>query len=1110
MTMPETHSLLQPDTFILRTLDIYNWGPFGGRHQIEVDPAGTAIIGPTGSGKTTLVDALMTLLVAQPRYNLASTGGHDSDRDLISYIRGVAGAGNDTGDNRHVARTGKTTTGLCATFASDKRTVQLGAICWIDSSSSANADRRDLWLFSETGEWSEDSAGAGFDTWLTTHHEGGARALKLLGKEHSGLSVFDTKRSYLAQVRRYFEVGDNAFTLLNRAAGLKQLDSIDDIFRQLVLDDHAAFERASEVASEFNDLAAIHAELDLARRQQESLAPIKPESARLTRTQEQANLQAQLQSLLPRWFAMAGHELWSAQLARLDAEIAQNANAISAAKVAHTTAQAKTSAAHELYLQQGGGRIEQTNEQIETQRQLVGERARNATDYQRVATALGINTTLDLTTFNQNRAWAEDQRALQESAVSAQEEQVYALGAEKQKLAETLASVTEELESAKRRPDSNLPGNYQDFRTALATALGTSEQTLPFVAELVEVKEEESDWRGAIERAIGGHRTRIIAPANLVTPALRWINSRDNRLHVRLLDSTENDTAKDFLTDGFTRKLNFKPHALREPLKALLARIDRHCVDTPDDLQQRPHSMTRAGLMSGNSGQFEKQDQRPLAQDWMTGFSNRDAVAHLTRAQAEAKTELEASTASYDAAVNSLRAQQNKLTMISQLTEIEFDAIDLPRAEAQLAALQERLALLLDPASDAGKARLAYESAQQAQQAINAEISNLESKGAVLRERRTRAETGRDRAATRIGDGLTEAQRELAAAHLPAFDALDVESLDQQERHALDQLHSTIEKLRSRMAQLTQDLVRLMERAKRIDNGALTEVGTEIVDIEAYLERLRVLNEEALPEKQSRFQLYLNQSSDQGVTQLLADIDNEISIIEERISELNLTLRKVNFQENRFVQLVPKRVIHESLRTLQRATSQLRSAALQDDGGNAQYRALEHLVGLLREASDNRRTLGARALLDPRYRLEFSYTVVDRTSGEVVEKRTSSQGGSGGEKEIIASYILTASLSYALCPAGANRPLFGTIILDEAFSKSSQSVAGRIISALKEFGLHAVFVTPNKEMRLLRDHTRSAVLVHRKGLNATLTSITWEELEAYKEERQQVQHEVTR
>ncbi|WP_162961228.1 ATP-binding protein, partial [Pseudomonas aeruginosa] len=71
------------ETFILTSIELYNWGGFQGYHRAEIDPSGTAVIGPTGSGKTTLVDALMTLLCANPRYNLASTGGHESDRDLV-------------------------------------------------------------------------------------------------------------------------------------------------------------------------------------------------------------------------------------------------------------------------------------------------------------------------------------------------------------------------------------------------------------------------------------------------------------------------------------------------------------------------------------------------------------------------------------------------------------------------------------------------------------------------------------------------------------------------------------------------------------------------------------------------------------------------------------------------------------------------------------------------------------------------------------------------------------------------------------------------------------------------------------------------------------------
>ena len=72
-----------------------------------------------------------------------------------------------------------------------------------------------------------------------------------------------------------------------------------------------------------------------------------------------------------------------------------------------------------------------------------------------------------------------------------------------------------------------------------------------------------------------------------------------------------------------------------------------------------------------------------------------------------------------------------------------------------------------------------------------------------------------------------------------------------------------------------------------------------------------------------------------------------------------------------------------------------------------------------------------------------------------------------------------------------------TVILDEAFSKSSPSAAGRIIEALRIFCLHPIFVTPNKEIGLLRQHTRRVICVQRLGKEASLASITWEKLDAF-------------
>ena len=128
-------------SYRLHALHLYNWGAFAGRHQASISPDNSAIIGPTGSGKTTLIDALMTLLCQHPRYNLASTGGHESDRDLVSYLRGASGPGHEAEGSAHLARQGRCVTGLAAQLrgADDDGAgdIWLGAILWLDGSSSA-------------------------------------------------------------------------------------------------------------------------------------------------------------------------------------------------------------------------------------------------------------------------------------------------------------------------------------------------------------------------------------------------------------------------------------------------------------------------------------------------------------------------------------------------------------------------------------------------------------------------------------------------------------------------------------------------------------------------------------------------------------------------------------------------------------------------------------------------------------------------------------------------------------------------------------------------------------------------------------------------------------
>jgi len=1088
-------------TYILQTLELFNWGGFGGMHKADIDAQGSAIIGPTGSGKTTLVDALMTLLTANPKYNLASTGGHESDRDLVSYVRGVSGPGDGSEGQSHIARPGKTVTGLVATLSNGESLVRIGALLWFDSTSMSPSDMKKLWLFSTAPEHT-------LHRWLTLQQEGGMRALRQQDKTDTGIWTYPSKKGFLARLRDFFEVRDNAFNLLNRAAGLKQLNSIDEIFRELVLDDNAQFQRAREVADSFDDLTAIHEELEIARRQQRSLEPIKTGWDKYLHNQTLLDDQETLSRVLPVWFGEQAHRLWKAEAERLQQQTQQAEAELAAAEESCTHQQRTCERLNEAYLRLGGSDIETLEALVKAKQANLERCQRHAADYQRLARSLSFDDALNREAVATNQMLAAEQLREVQQALDAAKQAAFEQCSQCYRMEHECTELHKELAEAKARPGSNIPGRFQQFRSLLAEALALGEDDLPFVAELVQVKADEQAWRGAIERAMGSHRLRILVPPEASHQALDWINSRHNALHVRLLEVKPPASQPRFFEDGFTRKLDYKDHPYREAVKELLAGLDRHCVGSPERLRETPHAMTAEGLMSGKARFFDKQDQKRLSDDWQTGFDNRDRLAALSAQISEAEARLQSARAEEEQAKASLAALEQQVVLLTRLAALDYEEINAPQAEREWQQQRDKLAALTAPDSDAATAKRQLEQARDELATLEQQKTQCIRQCAQLNNRLETAQKEQQQAFRKSEAGLKEAERTLADGHFSPLDQRQLANVDELERQATTQLQQQLTTLRTTQSRVEKELVKAMSDAQREDRGALSEVGRELDDVPDYLARLKVLTEEALPDKQQRFQQYLTDSSDQGVSQLLATIEGEVERIEERLEDLNNTLRRVDFQRGRYLQLVANKVVHESLRTFTRANTALASSRFVEDGGESQYKALQYIIALLRDACERQRTLGARALLDPRFRLEFKVAMIDRADGRVIETRSGSQGGSGGEKEIIASYVLTASLSYALCPDGSPRPLFGTIVLDEAFSRSSNAVAGRIIAALNEFHLHALFITPNKEMRLLRKHTRSAVVVHRRGNASSLTPISWQALDAVREKRREARNEV--
>jgi len=76
--------------FRLHRLEVYNWGTFHDRvWTLELGGNNSLLTGDIGSGKSTLVDAVTTLLVPAQRISYNKAAGADSrERSLRSYVQG--------------------------------------------------------------------------------------------------------------------------------------------------------------------------------------------------------------------------------------------------------------------------------------------------------------------------------------------------------------------------------------------------------------------------------------------------------------------------------------------------------------------------------------------------------------------------------------------------------------------------------------------------------------------------------------------------------------------------------------------------------------------------------------------------------------------------------------------------------------------------------------------------------------------------------------------------------------------------------------------------------------------------------------------------------------
>ena len=710
---------VEPETtgqWRLAEVQLLNWGTFQGLHRVPVARRGHLFTGPSGSGKSSLFDAIAAVLTPDRwlRFNVAAqeAGTKDGDRSLMSYVRGAWSREADQDADRVVTvnlRRGPTWSGLLLRYDDGQgQTVSLVRLFHVKGASIDRDALKDAYVLLR-----EPVDLLAFRPWVENGID--ARGLKSAWTDVT-VSTGNPGQFY-ARLRRVLGIkSEGSLHLLHKTQSAKNLGTLDQLFRQFMLDRPGTFGHADNAVEQFGELNAAHQHVVELRRQAERLRA-------LTETADAYELAAaargevdRVTDLLDSYQARETLRMARADAGGLTARLARAEDGlVKATKEAEVAADEATTALRRQ-MAAGGGSVEDLKGRItDAQSAWVGvQRRRTAFENELRNAELPVPGTAAELVVLQERVKDETDAPLP-AGVAFETMDRYARA--KNRISDLETRLT-----TLRRHSSNIDGRLQEVRDDLAASRGIPRDALPFAGELLDVDPAFVDWSGAIERVLRPLATTLLVRDDHLRDVRRWADARSlgTRLVIEAVPPLV-DTPRPVTTDmSLVHRVTavdgpFRPWLLRH----LTEHYDYACVDGPDALDTVARGVTRAGQVKSGARRFVKDDRHAVddRRHWVLGSDNQPKIALLEAELRVATDAAQAAKREVDEAQEARDVIARRRDLLRRLRDQRWEDINVADAERRVGQLEGQLARLTGSGGELAVAVKAYEEAQAAQRA---------------------------------------------------------------------------------------------------------------------------------------------------------------------------------------------------------------------------------------------------------------------------------------------------------------------------------------------------------------------------------------------------------
>ena len=1109
-----------PPGFRLHRLELLNWGTFHqGVRTFLLDGANSLLTGDIGSGKSTVVDAITTLLLPAHKieYNKAA-GAQKKERSLMSYVRGFHKSARSTGGeySRPVALrgTGQLTV-ILGVFhnAVLGKSVTLGITLW--ATQEAGTPNRFYSLAEADQSIAADFANFGQDP------------MKLKKKlRTAGVSVHDTFDPYAAAFKRQFGIGGNqAMELFHRTVSMKQVENITSFVRTNMLEDDDVAERIAKLISHFDDLKKAHDAVLRAKDQISLLTPIKAGADQHAKLSADDGLARRQRDQLHPWFTDRKLQLsleHQAELERTGLRLQEDS-----ARLGGEIKQLRRDLAglEEDIRTNGGGRLTAIDAELSALEAKSAEQRQRFEAYSSAAADLGLQIPEDRVLFDANRArLTEVEQDLARRSDALQEDRT-ALSIRQSDYKAKAADIAAELTSLQARRNL-IPLPQLDIRRRLGEGTGITETELPYVGELLKVRDGESSWEGAAERTLHGFALSLLVPSEHYAAVSAWVdthNLRGRLVYLRIGDSGFDGLNHRQPEPGtLAAKIAIKQGTpFREFLQdELNSRFDYFCCDNLADFRRYPKALTANGQLKGGRGRHEKDDRKDLAdrRNYVLGWDNHDKIARFRAEQDEIQGQLKVVAGQLDKVNTELGALGRYNQQLGTVRSVaDFGGISWQATARSIEDLKaEKRAL--ETTSDVLQQLMAKKTE------VGAQLERMEDKAGRLQQRLGANEKDAGDIAEAIEEcrgilaqtPVTDDDEVLAAVERLTDAALGGKPLTYRNTGTVEStvrtgLTDTIDALSKRIARAAESTIRQMADFRNRYPNETTDFDASLEAAADYNRLLEQLAGNDLPRFEDQFKNLLNQNTIREVVAFNAFLDSRRQNIVSRIGEINESLAGIPYNTGRHIQLEHQATSDQDVREF---GSDLRACSEgtigdEDQYSEQKYLQVERLIDRFRGReglTDLDRKWTAK-VTDVRNWFTFSASEKWTETGEEYEHFTDSGGKSGGQKEKLAYTILAAALAFqfglgsgkgAGRNAGSGRS-FRFVVIDEAFGRGSDESARYGLELFQRMKLQLLIVTPLQKIHVIEPFVSHVGFVaNTNGDDSQLRNMTIQE---YRDEK---------